>query len=341
MLTRRSSTLILLLVVACAISATGTAAVNLLSAGSTFIYPILAKWTAEYRKIHPDAQISYDPVGSGKGIARTLAGSVDFGASDGPMSDAQIAHATNKIMHIPVVLGAVVPAYNLPGITQDIRFTPAALAGIFLGTIKRWNDPEITRVNRDIRLPANEIEVVFRTDGSGTTYVWTDYLSKVSSQWNKTVGKGTSVSFPLGVGAQFNEGVSDLIKSTPYSLGYLQITYSVRGKVQHGRVQNSSGNFVKAESAGITAAAAASATNMPADFRISIANSSDSDAYPISSFTWLLVPERIEDRQKHDAIVKFLRWTLTDGQKYAAPLDYAPLPGDVALRVLRAVDQIR
>jgi phosphate transport system substrate-binding protein len=266
---------------------------------------------------------------------------VDFGASDGPLTDVQISASHRKLLHIPVVLGAVVPAYKLPGVTEEIRFTPKALAGIFLGTIKRWNDPELARANPDVHLPGNDIQVVFRTDGSGTTYVWTDYLSKVSDEWRTRVGRGTTVPFIVGEGAQFNECVMDVVKKQPYSIGYLQITYAVQGHVHYGRVQNSSGTFAKADSASITAAAAATAKDMPDDFRTSITNATDADAYPISSFTWLLVPAKIEDRQKHDAIVGFLRWILTDGQKLAAPIDYAPLPGDIALRALRAVDRIQ
>jgi phosphate transport system substrate-binding protein len=318
-----------------------TRPITLLSAGSTFIYPILGKWCTEYGKLHPDVQISYDPVGSTHGIARTLAGTTDFGASDGPLSDAQIQHAQRRLVHVPVVLGAVVPSYNLPGVKQPLRFTPAALAGIYLGTITRWNNPELVRANPGVQLPAHDLTVVFRTDGSGTTYIWTDYLSKVSDDWRKRVGRGTSVAFPVGVGGQFNEGVRDLIKEKPYAIGYLQITYAVEGRVQSGLVQNSTGNFVKAGSAGITAAAAATATDMPADFRVSIANAADSDAYPISSFTWLLIPEHIGDPAKRKAITGFVRWVLTDGQRFANPLNYAPLPGDVAGRVLRAVDRIQ
>jgi phosphate transport system substrate-binding protein len=309
--------------------------ITLLSAGSTFIYPILAKWCTEYRKTHPEVQISYDPVGSGRGISRTLAGTVDFGASDGPLTDAQIRNSQKRIVHVPVVLGGVVPSYNLPGVTPPLRFTPAALAGIFLGNITKWNDPELVRANPRLQLPAHDLTVVFRTDGSGTTYVWTDYLSKVSDNWRKQVGRGTSVAFPVGVGAQYNEGVRDLIKDTPYSLGYLQVTYAVEGHVQSGSVENSTGNFVKGDSAGITAAAAATATNMPADLRVSITNATDSDAYPISSFTWILVPEHVEDPRKREAITAFLRWVLSEGQQYATPLHYAPLPGDVASRVLK------
>ncbi len=315
--------------------------VTLFSAGSTFIYPILSKWCFEYRKLHPDVQISYDPVGSSHGIARTLAGTVDFGASDGPLSDFQIQRAHTKIVHVPVVLGGVVPSYNLPGLTQELRFTPAALAGIYLGAITHWNDPELVRANPGLPLPAREITVVFRLDGSGTTYVWTDYLTKVNATWAKRVGRGASVQFPVGVAARFNEGVRDVIKNKPYSIGYLQVTYAAEGHLQTGLVQNSTGKFVKGDIVGITAAA--TATNMPDDFRVSITNATDEDAYPISSFTWLLVPAHIEDRAKREAIVGFLRWVLSEGegQKWAAPLHYAPLPGDVASRVLKAVDRIQ
>jgi phosphate transport system substrate-binding protein len=338
---RNRGLLLGLLVASLAATGADNQPVKLLSAGSTFIYPIFRRWSADYRKLHPEVQIAYEPVGSGRGISRTLAGLVDFGASDGPLSDLQIQHAGRKIVHVPVVLGGVVPAYNLPGVTRDVRFTPAALAGIFLGTITRWNDPELARANPDIQLPAHELSVVFRIDGSGTTYVWTDYLSKVSAAWSKRAGRGTTVEFPVGVGAQFNEGVEELIKERPYSIGYLQVTYAIEGHVQSGLVQNSTGKFARADSAGITAAAAATATDMPDDFRISITNAADSEAYPISSFTWFLVPERIEDPKKRQAITAFLRWVLTDGQRLAAPLHYAPLPGDVAHRVLRAVDRIQ
>lgn len=336
----RASLLLSLLITSMA-AGEGNKPILLLSAGSTFIYPVLSMWNSDYRKLHPEFQMSYDPVGSGRGISRTLAGTIDFGASDGPVSDLQIQHAQKKVVHVPVVLGGVVPAYNLPGVTQDVRFTPAALAGIYLGTITRWNDPELVRANPNINLPAHELTVLLRSDGSGTTYVWTDYLSKVSELWRKRVGTGTSVEFPVGVGAQFNEGVRDLIKQRPYSIGYLQVTYAVEGHVQFGPVKNSTGNFVKAESRGLTAAAASMALNMPADFRVSITNSADDDAYPISSFTWILVPEHIDDRAKRQAITSFLKWVLTDGQKLAAPLHYAPLPEEIAKRALKAVDRIQ
>jgi phosphate transport system substrate-binding protein len=336
----RPRLILLPLALAFGAAAAGTT-ITLYSAGSTFIYPILGKWSTEYRKLHPEVRISYEPVGSGRGIAQTLAGTVDFGASDGPISDAQLERSERKILHIPVVLGAVVPAYNLPGIAPEIRFTPTALAGIFLGTIKHWNDPELTRANPGIHLPGNEISLLFRSDSSGTSYVWTDYLSKISSEWSKRVGKGTSVNFPAGFGVQFNEGIQAEVKSHPYSIGYLEVTYAFQGQVQYGLVQNSSGAFVKATGASITAAAAALAKDMPDDFRASITNAPTSDAYPISSFTWLLVPERISDGVKSKAIVEFVRWVLTDGQKLAPALNYAPLPTVVASRALKAIDRVQ
>ena len=302
---------------------------------------MLGVWIREYRKLHPEFHLAYDPVGSGKGIARTLAGTVDFGASDGPIPDAQLKNEPKRILHVPVVLGAVVPAYSLPGISEDLRFTSEVLANIYLGKIKRWNDPALARANPNVKLPNHEISVLFRTDGSGTTYVWTDYLSKTSSEWKGRVGCGTSVSFPVGLGARFNEGVVAEIKSRPYSFGYLQLTYAIENHVQYGSVQNSIGNFTKADPGTITAAAAATATTMPRDFRVSITNSTDEAAYPISSFTWLLVPEKIEDVRKRKAIAGFLKWVLTEGQKFAAAKHYAPLPGDVALRVLQAVSAIQ
>ncbi len=338
---RKRNLLVSLVAVSLAGAAADNKPISLFSAGSTFIYPILGKWCAEYRKLHPEVQVSYEPIGSGHGISRTLAGTVDFGASDGPLSDAQIQHSARKILHVPAVLGAVVPSYNLPGVMQAIRFTPAALAGIYLGTITRWDDPELVRANPGAHLPAHELTVVFRTDSSGTTYIWTDYLTKVSADWSKRVGRGTSVTFPAGMGAQFNEGVQKVIKERPYSIGYLEVTYAVNGHVQAGLVRNASGNFVAGDSAGITAAATAGAKDMPDDFRLSITNATAPDAYPISSFTWLLVPEHIEDRAKKEAITGLLRWVLTDGQKFAAPMHYAPLPGNLVSQALKALDRIQ
>jgi phosphate transport system substrate-binding protein len=321
--------------------AVGADEVKLTASGSTFIYPLMGTWMKEYRKVHPEVRFWYEPIGSGRGIRQTLAGIVDFGASDGPVGDPELNRSDVKIIQLPVTLGAVVPAYNLPGIAGEIRFTGTALAGIYLGKIRKWDDPELAGANPRLRLPNHEIDLIYRLDDSGTTYVWTDYLSKVNPEWNKRVGKGTHVSFPAGGGANYNEGVVALIKEKAYSLGYLQLTYAVENHVSFGRVQNSAGVFVRAESASITAASAATATNMPDDFRASITNAADPDAYPISSFTWLLIPVRIKDGAKRQAIVGFLRWILADGQAMATPLHYAPLPGDVARKVERAIDRIQ
>lgn len=335
--------LLTLCVVAAATTSIGAGPdeVRLTASGSTFIYPLMGKWMKEYRNLHPEVKFWYEPVGSGKGTRQTLAGLVDFGASDGPVSDAQLDHARVKIVQLPVTLGAVVPAYNLPGISAEVRFTGTALAGIFLGKIRKWNDPELARVNPHLRLPNHDIDLIYRLDDSGTTYVWTDYLSKVNPEWNERLGRGNHVSFPVGLAANFNEGVVEHIKERPFSLGYLQLTYAVENHISFGRVQNSAGVFVKAESASITAASAATATDMPDDFRASITNAADADAYPISSFTWLLIPERIADSAKKQEILGFLRWILADGQTMATPLHYAPLPGDVAKKVQRAVDRIQ
>jgi phosphate transport system substrate-binding protein len=337
--TQRALGLALVLVVSGGSLGTASAydGVQLSSSGSTFIYPMLGVWLREYKKVHPEFQLAYDPLGSGKGIRMTLAGTVDFGASDGPLTDPEMKAAQRRVLHVPVVLGAVVPAYSVPGITEELRFTPEILAGIYLGKIKKWNDPALVRGNPGIKLPGHEISVLFRTDGSGTTYIWTDYLSKVSAEWKQRVGKGTAVSFPAGSGVRFSEGMVEEIESHPYSFGYLQSTYAIEKHVHFGSVENSVGVFVKADSGTITAAAAATATDMPADFRVSITNSTDEAAYPISSFTWFLVPEKIADGAKRAAILGFLKWVLTDGQQLAAAKHYAPLPGDVAQRVLQGL----
>jgi phosphate transport system substrate-binding protein len=315
--------------------------VKITGSGSTFIYPIMGAWMKQYRSSHPEIRFWYDAVGSGKGARQTLAGLVDFGASDGPVGDAASHGAAVKIIQIPVTLGAVVPAYNVPGVTSEIRFTGKVLADIYLGKIRKWNDPQIAHANPHTALPNRDIDVLFRLDDSGTTYVWTDYLSKISPEWNKSVGRGTHVLFKIGSGANFNEGIVELIREKPYSLGYLQLTYAIQNHVPYGRVQNAAGAFVKAESASITAASAATASEMPDDFRISITNAADADALPISSFTWLLIPERIADPAKKKAIVGFLRWILSDGQDMATPLHYAPLPADVARKVQHAIDRIQ
>jgi phosphate transport system substrate-binding protein len=308
-------------------------------AGATFPYPIYAKWFDEYHKLNPQAQINYQSQGSGAGIRQLQAGTVDFGASDSPMTDEQIAKAGTEVIHFPTVLGAVVATYAVPGVNQDLNFTPDALAGIFLGKINRWNDPELARANPGVTLPTSGIVVVHRSDGSGTTFVWTDYLSKVSAAWKSEVGAGTAVKWPTGLGAKGNEGVAGIVKQTPNSIGYVELVYAIQNKMLYGRVRNAAGSFVRAELRTVTAAAAT--TKMPDDFRVSITNPLGKDAYPISSFTWLLVPARIQDAQKRKVITDFLRWMLTGGQRMAEPLGYAPLPTAVVGKELKAISQVR
>jgi len=310
-------------------------------AGATFPYPIYSKWFDEYHKLHPDIQINYQSIGSGGGIRQVLAGTVDFGATDGPMSDEQLGQAKTKILHFPTVLGAVVPTYNTPGVSQELKFTPEALAGIFLGKITKWNDGELTRANPGLNLPGSDIVVVHRSDGSGTTYVWVDYLSKVSECWKTKVGKGTSVNWPVGLGGKGNEGVAGLVKQTPSSIGYVELIYAIQNKMPYGQVRNSSGDFVKADLASVTAAAAASAKVMPDDFRVSITNAPGKTAYPIASYTWLLVPSTIDDGAKRKVLVDFLHWMLTDGQNNAEPLAYARLPKEVVAKEVKAISEIK
>ncbi len=295
--------------------------------------------------MHPDVQINYQSIGSGGGIRQVMEGTVDFGATDGPMNDEQLKQFMGKrkvgVLHFPTVLGADVPCYNLPGVSDELNFTPEALAGIFLGKITKWNDPELMKANPKAKLPAKDIVVVHRADVSGTTYVWVDYLSKVSPEWKTKVGTGTSVNWPVGLGGKGNEGVSGQIKQTPNSIGYIELIYAVQNKLAYGRVKNSSGSFVKADLAGVTAAAAGAAKEMPADFRVSITNAPGNTAYPISSFTWLLIPEKIDDGAKKKAITDFLHWMLTDGQNMAEALDYARLPKPIVEKELKAISKIQ
>ena len=310
-------------------------------AGASFPYPIYSKWFDEYHKKFPDIQINYQSIGSGGGIRQVLVGTVDFGATDGPMTDGQLGQAKTKILHFPTVLGADVPTYNIPGVTGELNFTPEALAGIFLGKVTKWNDPAIAGANRGVNLPAADIVVIHRSDGSGTTYIWADYLSKVSEEWKTRVGKGTSVNWPVGLGGKGNEGVSGLVKQTPNSIGYVELIYAVQNNLPYGRVRNSSGSFVKADLASVTAAAAGAAKSMPDDFRVSITDPPGKNAYAIASFTWLLIPSEIQDAKKREVLVGFLRWMLTEGQKHAAPLAYAPLPKEVVDKEMKALAQIR
>jgi len=321
-----------------ALPALGQADLN--GAGATFPYPIYSKWFSEYHKLHSDIQINYQPIGSGGGIRQVIAGTVDFGATDGPMTDDQLREAKIKILHVPTVLGADVPAYNIPGVTAELKFTPQVLAGIFLGKITNWNDKAIAAANEGVSLPNQEIIVVHRSDGSGTTYIFTDYLSKVSPEWQSQVGKGTSVKWPSGIGGKGNEGVAGSIRTLPGSIGYVELIYAVQNNITYGSVRNSAGVFLKASLEGVTAAAA-SVKSMPADFRVSITNAPGKDAYPISSFTWLLIPAQSKDPAKGKILADFLNWMVTDGQKMAAPLSYAPLPDSVVEKVKEEIKQVR
>jgi len=310
------------------------------AAGATFPYPIYSKWFDVYHTKNPNIQINYASVGSGAGISQLLNGTVDFGASDGPMTDEQLAQAKIKILHFPTVLGADVPTYNIPGVDAELNFTQKALAGIYLGTITKWNDPELANANKDVSLPASDIIVVHRSDGSGTTYIWTDFLSKVSPEWASKVGKKTSVNWPVGLGGKGNEGVSGLVKQTPSAIGYVELIYAIQNHMAYGKVQNADGKFVKADLASVTAAAAGAAKSMPDDFRVSITNAPGPVTYPISSFTWLLIPAQFTDTTKRDAIKDFLKWMLTDGQDYNESLSYAKLPQPVVAKEEKAISLI-
>jgi len=309
-------------------------------AGATFPNPMYQKWFSEYHKAHPDIQFNYQSIGSGGGIRQVLAQTVDFGASDGPMTDEQLSQAKTKILHIPTVMGAVVPDYNVPGVSGELKFTPEALAGIFLGKITTWNDPAIAKANPGVALPAQSIILIHRSDGSGTTYIWTDYLSKVSSEWQNGPGKGTSVKWPVGLGGKGNEGVAGMIRQMQGGIGYIELIYAVQNKIDYGSVKNSSGTFVKASLDSVTAAAA-SAKSMPSDFRVSITNAPGKDAYPISSFTWLLIPEKSKEAAKGKILADFLTWMVDYGQKMTADLTYAPLPGNVAEKVKGAIKMVQ
>ncbi len=309
-----------------------SAAVTINAAGATFPAPIYQKWFEEFRKAHADIQINYQSIGSGGGIRQLTEGTVDFGASDMPMTDEQLSKITKfKVLHFPTVLGGVVATYNLPG-AGSLKFSGATLAGIYLGTITKWNDPAIAKDNPGVKLPNDDITVVHRSDGSGTTFVWTDYLSKVSSTWKSKVGANTSVSWPVGLGGKGNEGVAGLVKQTPGSIGYVELIYAVQNHMEYAAVKNAAGNFVKADFNSISEAAAGAAKDMPADFRVSITNAPGKGAYPISSFTWMLIPATIPDGTKKTDIVNFLNWMLTTGQGEAEGLSYAPLPKAVVAK---------
>jgi phosphate transport system substrate-binding protein len=318
-----------------------TAQSQINGAGATFPAPIYAKWFNEYSKLHKDVAINYQPLGSGAGILQVTSQTVFFGASDGPMSNEQLLKAPSKILHFPTVLGGVAPLYNVPGVTAELKFTGPLLADLFLGKITKWNDPAIAKVNPGVKLPDLDINIVHRSDGSGTTYIWSDYLAKVSPEWKQKVGTNTSINWPTGVGAKGSDGVTGLVKQAPGSLGYVELTYALTNKIDFGSVQNAAGEFVKASTQSVSAAAAAAAKDMPKDFRVSITNPPGKGVYPISSFTWMLFYEQPKDKAQGKIMVDFMKWALTDGQKLAPTLGYAPLPDPVVKLELEALKTIK
>lgn len=328
------------LLLVAALAGVSSAETNLNGAGATFPNPIYQKWFSEYHNAHNDVKINYQSIGSGGGIKQLQSGTVDFGASDGPMTDEQLAQTPGKVLHIPTVLGAVVPTYNVSGVSGELKFTPDVLADIYLGNIKNWNDSRLAKANPGVKFPDEDIVVVHRSDGSGTTYIFTDYLSKVSSAWKDKVGKSTSVNWPVGLGGKGNEGVAGMVKQTEGSIGYVELIYAVSNKMPYGTVQNAAGVFMKASLESVTAAAA-SVKDMPADFRVSITNAPGKDAYPISSFTWLLVPVEWQDAGKEKAFVDFLNWMVDKGQTMTSALEYAPLPKNVATKVKARIKEVR
>src|SRR5450432_761850 len=334
-----------LTIVLAALAGVAAAALSLTGGGATFPYPMYSKWFNEYHKLHADVEINYQSIGSGGGIKQVTEGTLDFGASDGPMNDTQLAEFKTKrgcdVLHFPTVLGADVPTYNIPGVTGELNFTPEALAGIFLGKIAKWNDPEIAKANPGVKLPGSDIVVIHRSEASGTTYIWVDYLAKVSPEWKTKVGVGAAVSWPVGLGGKGNEGVSGQIKQTENSIGYIELIYAIQNKMSYGKVKNLSGEFVKAELASVTAAAAGAAANMPEDFRVSITNAPGKGAYPISSFTWLLVPSKIQNPEKKKAVKDFVTWMLGPGQNLAESLSYAKLPAAVVAKEKKAIAKIQ
>jgi phosphate transport system substrate-binding protein len=317
------------------------AAAQINGAGATFPAPIYTKWFSEYNKLHADVQINYQPVGSGGGIRQITNQTVFFGATDGPMTQEQLQGAPGKILHFPTVLGAVVPIYNIPNVTAELKFNGQVLADIFLGKITKWNDPALAKLNPGTNLPSTDITVAHRADGSGTTYIWVDFLSKTSPEFKTKVGVNTSVNWPAGVGGRGNEGVSGLVKQTPGAIGYVELIYALQNKISYGAVQNMAGEFAKASVESVTAAAAEAAKQMPADFRVSITNAPGKGVYPISSFTWLLLYENPKDKAQSKIMVDFVKWALTDGQKYCADLGYAPLPEAVVKLEMAALAKVK
>jgi phosphate transport system substrate-binding protein len=329
---------ILGLTIALGLSASASAQMMINGAGATFPYPIYSKWFDEYAKVDPSVRFNYQSIGSGGGQKQILAQTVDFGASDGPMSDDNLAKAPGKLLHIPTVAGADVVAYNLPG-NPALKLDADTIAGIFLGQVKKWNDPKIAASNPGVKLPDQEIVVVHRSDGSGTTYIWTDYLSKISPEWKTKVGTNTSVNWPTGIGGKGNEGVAGQIKQTPGALGYVELIYAVQNKMPYADVKNSAGEFVTPTLESTTAALATA--EIPDDFRFSMTNAPGKDAYPICGATWLLVYQQQKDPAKGKKLVEFLKWAIKDGEKMAKDLNYASLPESVQQRILKRIDEIK
>jgi phosphate transport system substrate-binding protein len=328
-------------VAALATGVTAQQTLQINGAGATFPNPIYSKWFSEYNKLHPNVQINYQSLGSGAGIRQLTNQTVFFGATDGPMTADQLLAAPGKVLHFPTVLGAVVPVYNIPGVTTQLKFTGGLLADIFLGKVTKWNDPAITKVNPGVNLPGTDITVAHRSDGSGTTYIFMDYLAKLSPEWKQKVGVATAVNWPTGVGGKGNEGVSGLVSQTPGSIGYVELIYALQNKVSYGSVQNMAGEFVTASVEAVSLAAAEAAKSMPADFRVSITNAPGKGVYPISSFTWLLLYENPKDKAQAKAMVDFVKWALSDGQKFAPDLGYAPLPEAVVKLEMAALSKIK
>ena len=341
MLKRRLILAVFTILAVAGIANSGFADLLINGAGATFPYPIYSKWFDVYAKENPGIKFNYQSIGSGGGIRMLSNRTVDVGASDAPLTDQQLSDAPGKILHFPSVMGAVVVAYNLPGFTGTLRLTGPVIADIFAGKITKWDDDKIKALNPSVAMPSQDIVVCHRSDGSGTSYIFTDYLSKVSSSWSSDPGKGTAVKWPIGLGGKGNEGVTALVQQTPGAIGYIELIYALNNKIPFAQIQNKAGNWVTANLAGVTAAAASAAGNMPADFRVSITDAPGADAYPISSFTWLLVYQKQTNKDVGEQIKKFLGWALSEGQTLAPALQYAPLPAEVVQKETAQIQQIQ
>lgn len=334
----KKSTFLAAALIVCAASA--GFAQKLTGAGATFPYPIYSKWFSEYSSQHSGVQINYQPIGSGGGIRQVTSGTVDFGASDVPMTDEQLKSSKVKIIAVPIVLGAVVPIYNLPGVSAELKFSPEVLADIYLGKISNWSDARIAKDNPGVSLPNTDIIVTHRSDGSGTTFIFTDYLSKVSNDWKNSVGKNSAVPWPKGIGGKGNESIAGLVRQMPGAIGYVELIYALQNKIAFGYIKNSAGNWVKGSIEGVTEAAA-TVKQMPADYRVSITNAPGKDAYPISSFTWLLIPSPASNAENGKVIKEFLTWVLDHGESEVSALYYAPLPQSVSEKVRATIGQLK